>query len=113
MITQIYDTPAAIQHRTETSKLHMDVAFKRVDDCKKDARKVERLRQYECKWCFYFRGDRIAGQAFTDYTCGVCRKECSWSNTAVPAICPECTMRLKICRRCGADLNYRKRKERK
>lgn len=112
-ITQIYDTPPAINDRTRRSKLHMQVAFKKVVDCKKDAHKAERLGAYECKWCFYFRGDRIAGQAFTDYICAVCREEYSWSNTAVPTICPKCASHLQICKRCGADLDFKKRSERK
>ena len=46
----------------------------------------------------------LAGQGFTEFTCALCGKPDIWSNTNTPKFCSECSERLNMCQRCGADL---------
>lgn len=73
-------------------------------EIKKDNDKEQRLKRQECTYCYY--RSCIAGQGFTNYTCGICVKENSHSNTAVPAICLPCAKEHNLCQQCGGDINY-------
>lgn len=58
----------------------------------------------ECHSCFYVRGSRISGQAFTDYECRSCKGTFQHPNTSVPKLCEQCAKESNRCRRCMADL---------
>ncbi len=64
-----------------------------------------------CPTCFYLRAGRfVIGQAFTDYTCGICHGTFQHPNTGVPKICPGCALKNELCARCGADVHLRERR---
>ena len=109
--TEVFDTAPAINYRTTGAKLRADVLIEKLDHYKRDTKKAQRLERHECKTCYYLLGDRIFGQAFTPYPCGVCHETNSWANTGVPKVCLGCANKLRLCVRCGADINMRKRKE--
>lgn len=76
---------------------------KRLDSCLKDLNREARLKLHECRKCYYLLG-KIAGQAFTDYTCRNCGIELSHPNTNVPKYCDACAAEHHACIRCGASL---------
>lgn len=106
----IYDTPEAINEWTDRAKLHIKCLLEVLENYKKDGHKESRVKSQECKYCYYFRSNIIAGQAFTKYECGICKEIHTHPNTAVPKICKECAKKHNICTRCCADLNLKKRK---
>lgn len=66
--------------------------------------KTRRTHLHECLICYHLRGPQLAGQAFRDYTCGICGNEASHSNTAVPKYCGGCCKLYELCGRCGGNL---------
>jgi hypothetical protein len=56
---------------TGRAKLHIAVVRAMLDKCEKDMGRTARLKSLECPSCYYLRGGRIAGQAFTKYNCKV------------------------------------------
>lgn len=81
-----------------------------VKNCQKvveDKSKEQRLKQQKCRYCFY--NSRLAGQAITEYECGICSKPGTWANTAVPSLCMECASEHKLCVQCGASMNEKSR----
>jgi len=81
------------------------------DAYEQDADRYERWKDQLCCACFYLRRGRLAGQAFTDRPCGVCGVSMTFPTTATDALCPECSKKLKLCKRCGADIELRKRRK--
>lgn len=57
-----------------------------------------------CKKCYWEQKGMFAGQGFTEFTCALCGKPDVWHNTNTPKFCSECSERLNMCQRCGADL---------
>ena len=109
-IKEVFDTPAAINARTQKAQLYIKARVKRAKQFQEDPQKATRLKELECAYCFYSGQDRIVGWGFTKYNCKVCGDEHQESNTAVPALCTSCATTLNVCRRCGADLQYKTRK---
>lgn len=72
-----------------------------------DKEKGNRLKQFECAYCFYFRGGRLSGQAFTSWKCAVCDKESMHGNTGVPRVCGDCAKTHSLCVECGGDVHLR------
>lgn len=68
-----------------------------------------RTRDRVCKACWYFRS-QLAGQAFTQWQCGVCAVADTHSSTAVPRVCGDCAETHKLCTRCGGDVFMRVRR---
>lgn len=66
-----------------------------------DTRKSERKQHNLCRSCFYFPRTRFAGQAFTDWTCPLCKLPQRHHNTCVPCYCPTCARAYKLCVHCG------------
>jgi hypothetical protein len=58
-------------------------------------------RGIECKQCRYLHRSRISGQAFTSWTCRICKTEGTHSDTGVPRYCAECCKTHKLCATCG------------
>jgi len=68
-----------------------------------DVRATAQRRAYqECSKCGFAR---IAGQLFTPYTCRICHEKRTHPNTAVPAICPDCSKPKNLCCRCGGPMD--------
>lgn len=57
-----------------------------------------------CEKCYWEEKGMLSGQGFTEFTCAICDKKEMWHNTNVPKFCSECSEKLGICQRCGADL---------
>ena len=76
-----------------------------------DPDRAKRLEAGECVACFYLRGDRICGQAFTEWECGQCGKQDMHSNTGTPKFCADCSWKYCVCTQCGADLGLRPRRK--
>ena len=51
-----------------------------------------------CKDC---KQPRLAGQAFTNFTCPICKRELWWHNTGIPKVCMGCAENNDLCMRCG------------
>jgi hypothetical protein len=107
-MVEVFDTPEAINERTGWAIDRAKVRLEETDAYRDDTDKSRRLQMSECKRCYYLVCG-LAGQAFTPYTCKRCGVKSSWPNTNIPKLCSSCSDGLKLCRRCGADINLRKR----
>jgi hypothetical protein len=72
-----------------------------------DGEREKRLQVHECAYCYYLRGPRLVGQAFTDWKCLACGVEGSHPNTGVPRYCNACSDAYHLCVECGGDLSLR------
>ena len=71
-----------------------------------DPKREERHKRNLCQLCFY-GPPKIAGQAFTDTTCGGCREPMQFSNTHVDRLCPACASKRGCCKECGAHIDLK------
>jgi hypothetical protein len=94
----LHDVQFASRMSQSRIKSALDLAKKLTED----PRLEHRLARQECGPCFYTQ--RIAGQAFTGYTCELCQNEHKHHNTAVPKICQGCASHNGLCARCCADM---------
>jgi hypothetical protein len=67
-----------------------------------DPHEEDRVAQPECLYCYY--KSLFAGSAFREYTCGICKEQKMYHNTAVPKFCPDCARDNNICMRCGSEM---------
>lgn len=99
-----------LQRETHYSNQYVESRRFRLNDFDKDESKYIRVSANECKTCFYLRrGDHLAGQAFTEWTCTGCSSEYMYHNTSVPKLCPACSTKFSACVRCCGDLDGKKR----
>lgn len=75
-----------------------------------DHDKAARLEKAECVTCYYVNTGRIGGAAITEQPCGICGKEQSFCNTCTDPLCLECAKAHELCKRCGADIKLRPRR---
>ena len=61
-----------------------------------------------CKKCEEKEREMVSGQGFRDFTCQLCGRVDTWYNTNIPKFCHECSDKLNMCQRCGADLDEEK-----
>ena len=54
-----------------------------------------------CKRCAKDYRTKIAGQAFTDYSCPICGKVYTHHNTGVPKVCDKCSEKYHVRQECG------------
>lgn len=71
-----------------------------------------RLEHRECPRCWYLRGPRISGQAFTAYKCWLCAETKEHPNTSTPRYCPNCCDEFQLCGSCGGTIDCKKRRAR-
>jgi len=70
-----------------------------------DARAEQRREALRCAACEYFRQYRLAGQAFTQWTCQLCCvPQPAHHNTGVPRLCAGCAKTYGLCAECGGDI---------
>ena len=70
-----------------------------------DAHATERRNAQRCAACEYLNRYRLAGQAFTEWKCQLCKQpQPMHSNTAVPFLCLGCAKSYGLCIECGGDL---------
>src|SRR5271155_418111 len=93
---------AGVDSRTDRTKLRIKVQEEWLKQVKRDPRIAERKQRQECVVCFYTQ--RICGQGFTRYNCGMCEVEINWPNTCVPILCEGCARKNSLCMKCGGDL---------
>jgi hypothetical protein len=77
----------------------------------RDERKKERKVASECKFCFYFRTERIGGAAMTTRDCGICEMPQMYGSTNTDKICKKCATENELCKYCGADVSLRPRRK--
>ena len=96
--------------RTTTNKLeYVEFTRERLKNFDSDSNKENRLKEQECKYCYYMR-DGIATQAFVEWVCGICNTKQHWHNGAHPRVCRECATKHNLCMYCGADIDLREKR---
>lgn len=99
-----------IDERTHWARRRGVEARKSLARMSLDPDKVQRHKRHECPTCYYLGSGTTAGQAFTGYTCKLCKfGDFYHNNTNVPKYCPHCCDKLSMCGRCGADIDLRER----
>lgn len=73
-----------------------------------DSDRARRLSERQCLYCFYLPDSRLAGQAFTEWSCRYCDHVGSHPNTAVPRCCNACSDELGLCVDCGGTLDMQR-----
>lgn len=75
-----------------------------------DAHAVHRRLAQRCGACEYLGRYRLAGQAFTRWSCQLCNAEQpAHPNTSVPRLCAGCAKTYGLCATCGGDLEMEPR----
>ena len=69
----------------------------------------DRIINQECQVCYY--GSRVGGSSMTITECGICNKEMTFGNTDVDVLCIDCAMNKRVCKHCGADMEYKNRRK--
>lgn len=85
--------------------------LKNFQSCISDPDKVARINEQLCVICYYL--PKISGQAFSETNCHACNVGMTFANTDVNHYCDRCSEADFICKKCGADLNLRKRANKK
>lgn len=99
----------AVLFQTTQNDIYIRERIKEAHAMEHDTDRVARRKDCLCKFCHY-RGSVIAGQAFTDGECGICRTPIQSSNTYIPVLCRDCAKKHSLCRQCGADMELRTRR---
>jgi hypothetical protein len=76
-----------------------------------DPDREKRLAASECVVCYGV--GRVGGAALTSRPCGICNKTLHSGNTCVDVLCVECATKNKLCKQCGADIDLKRRPNRK
>jgi len=100
----VKDIQESIKFSSYLSKQYYEKAIKAAADAENDTNKEQREKEHECRWCFYIRRPRIAGQAFTDSDCIFCEKPMRFATTSVDKVCIDCSDRYHVCVYCGGEL---------
>jgi hypothetical protein len=77
----------------------------------KSEARAQRKEECLCAVCFYLDKYRVGGAAITNSNCSYCMKETFFSSTCTDDFCLECAQELKICKRCGADMDLKDRRK--
>lgn len=87
---------------TTRSKTLYEGFLARADQACQDTHQADRLHRPECKACFYILSPQAPA---TDSHCHVCKVALPFKDE----FCSACARQRSLCRRCGADLEFRKR----
>ena len=98
-----------VQSTTAQRRRYREHIIKLAESFVRDKERNARLKSNECPSCYY-SDTRIGGAAMTTCNCGACNKEMMFGSTCVDVLCPDCAKKLQLCKHCGADVDYRKRK---
>lgn len=74
-----------------------------------DRQRGQRIAEGLCPACYYLRV-RVGGSAITRRPCGACGEPQTYASTATDVLCSPCAKSYGLCRRCGADLDYKNRR---
>ncbi len=83
---------------------------KRLERYDTDPYKDSRLQMQKCRFCMYL-DNRIALQAFTEFTCKNCNKSFMHHNSNIDEFCKECADELNVCVSCGAKMENESKEE--
>ena len=98
-------------NQTMWNRRYQKSIFENADNIKSDPKRKNRLKNQECKLCYYVIG-RMGGAAITTTQCTICNEPMSFSNTNTDKYCKKCSKKLKLCRHCGGDIDDVNRKTR-
>lgn len=93
------------QGKTTRAQMIANEQIHRIERYVADEKREGRLKQLECRTCFYLR-TAVAGAAFTPGKCEECEQTFQHPNTAVPPYCESCATTHQVCRRCGSALDF-------
>lgn len=99
-----------VERSTETAKTWLRDVIEKAENAKHDVDKQKRLENDLCKTCFYIHS-KIGGAAMTHRECGICSEDQLYSSTATDIICTPCSKENGLCKRCGADLEFKSRRK--
>jgi hypothetical protein len=91
--------------RANLDRLEMAQAMVRPTPPQRRKHEPRRAASKKCKACYYLRGAQLAGRAFRDFVCGICKETKRHANTAVPKYCQECCDKHELCQTCGGRIN--------
>lgn len=92
-----------VRYRTMMQKSRLESYQKLLTD----PDKIKRISEQECVICYY--GSKIGGAAMTNSNCGLCDTVMRFGSTCVDKLCKDCADKHKLCKHCGADINYKNR----
>ncbi len=101
MIMNRYNMQSATERACSYVSSLLDLA-KEIDA---DSRKEDRIKEQECRHCFYVR--RMGGAAMTTRPCGCCAEEIMYGSTNTDALCKPCAIEHKLCTHCGGDIDMK------
>lgn len=100
-----------VQNATYYSRRNLETWIANSERAWLDEDREKRLEAQHCRWCFYARGSRLAGQAFTDRDCESCKETQHYPSTATNPLCKPCAKKLNLCVECCADISLADRRK--
>lgn len=97
-----------VEHATYEANAHARTVKKRLESFEKDSDAAARMREHECRTCWYLYGATIAMQAFTQRDCDICGEEQTYSSSDTRPICLACAVRNKLCRACCGRVSMKR-----
>jgi hypothetical protein len=99
-----------VQWQTDKAKRRMESTIRLYNQYMTDPEQKQRLEKQECTVCFY-ADSRIGGAAMTSSNCAGCNKPMGFGSTCVDLLCQDCACKLRLCKHCGADMEYKMRRK--
>jgi hypothetical protein len=75
-----------------------------------DPERLQRIKDSQCKTCYYILRSRLGGPTATERPCGICGKNELYDTTTTDPICFDCAVKNELCKRCGGDIHMRPRR---
>jgi hypothetical protein len=75
-----------------------------------DTNREDRLEKSLCLVCYHYRS-RAGGQAITHKPCDICLEDMCFASTCTDKLCKTCSKKLKVCTRCGGDMELKTRRK--
>jgi hypothetical protein len=94
-----------IKISTHFSRKRLDAMIVAAEAAYTDVDRARREKQQYCRWCYYGRSPRIAGQAFTERACYACTTVVTYPTTDTNLLCVPCAQRYGACVSCCADID--------
>lgn len=98
------------QNVTDRHKHYLQSQIEKTEAAKEDTEKEKRLKSQLCKWCFYLASG-LGGASITIKECEICSEEQMFGSTNTNTLCMACATKSKLCKHCGSDMEYKKRKK--
>ncbi|MBM5783156.1 MAG: hypothetical protein FJ368_07055 [Pelagibacterales bacterium] len=75
-----------------------------------DPQKQERIKNCTCLVCWY-RSGGMHTNSFVHTNCKSCNKDLQFVNSNTDEVCIDCAKEHKLCKHCGADIEYKERRK--